>query len=137
VTISPIPVVSPGYLADALRRIEARHTARAEPRRAALRRRRAARIVGYFGTVEIVDQVDRRPRGVDPAAVDVAVASAVDELVDEFLRPYVTAEVATIGNEELLRGIPVEGFGGTIRGTGPVHAALKAERDADRARREQ
>lgn len=109
--------VSPVYLADTLRRIEARQAARApimvKPKEPAQK----PKIVGYYGTIDSVLGVDRRRRQNDPDAVSVALS----EIVRDYLEPADNeVEDATIGNEKLLRGIPAVGrVGGAIWNTRP------------------
>lgn len=113
--------ISPVYLADTLRRIEQRRAAHHQP---APQKTPAptTRLVciGYYGTIDSVRGVDRRPRGVDPDAVETAIAGIVRDYIAP---PENEIEDATIGNEHLIRGIPAVGrVSGAIAGTDPVKA---------------
>lgn len=108
--------VSPIYLADTLRRIEARRAA-IRPKPKIKPKPEPPKVVGYYGTVGTVDSVDRRPRGNDPDAVN----RAVGNIVQDYIEPAENeVEDPTFGNEKLLRGIPAVGrVGGVIFGTRP------------------
>lgn len=109
--------VSPVYLADTLRRIEQRRAAPATTTPNPKAAQRQPRIVGYYGTVSSVDQVDRRPWRGDPHAVEYAIGDIVADYLEPQENEY---EDATIGNEKLLRGIPAVGrVGGAIWNTRP------------------
>lgn len=121
--------ISPDYLADTLRRLEARR-ARHAPLPAPQPRAVPLRIVGWYGTISSVDQVDRRRPRADPGLVE----SVISEIVGDFLGTREPGENeiedATIGNEELLRGIPTTGVGGTMKHTDPLRVVLGRERRA-------
>lgn len=117
--------VSPVYLADTLRRIEARQAIQAPITVKPKTDQRQPRIVGYYGTVDSVLGVDRRPRPNNPDAVD----NAIQGIVKDYLEPPENEfEDATVGNEKLLRGIPAVGrVGGAIWGTRPGDSAKDLE----------
>lgn len=108
--------ISPVYLADTLRRIEARRTQAPRPEPKAKPAKEWV-CVGYYGTIDTVNGVDRRPRRNDPTAVETAISG----IVADYLQPQENeVEDATIGNERLLRGIPAVGrVGGAIWNTRP------------------
>lgn len=117
--------VSPVYLADTLRRIEARQAKPVMPAKEKKQPRRLV-VVGYYGTIDSVLGVDRRPRGVDPLAVETAITGIVHDYLEPDENEF---EDATIGNEHLIRGIPAVGrVSGAIAGTDPVRVLFPHQR---------
>lgn len=114
--------IGPDYLASTLRRIETRNATPTAPKK---KPKPATEwvIVGYYGTVSSVLGVDRRRKHNDPHAVDVAIGT----IVADYIEPEKNeVEDATIGNEEILRGIPCCGrVSGTIRGTDPLREIMR------------